>query len=113
MREFKELNDIKDYLEKNLKCPASTPIVITVIEKLLKKNVKYIEYSPEVCFCPSCKKWITNEDINTVETFKQTLEEPSEYQDFCKCGGTGEDFESMQLGAGELVEILNKAEFRL
>jgi len=103
------------YLTKNLNKPAERILVIELINRLLEENVKtkFVSMTPEVYFCPSCNEWITEDDINTVEVFKQTLEEPAEYESFCKCGATAEDFEEMTLDADELCETLNELKFRL
>ena len=110
------LKSIEDHLKANLKRPAESILIMGLIEKFRQDTPvkKIIHTTPEVLFCPKCEKWITENEVNSKITFRQTSTEPEEREEFCKhCGGSAEDFEEMQLDAEELAEVLNDLKFRL
>jgi protein-arginine kinase activator protein McsA len=68
----------------------------------------------EVFFCNGCQTWITEQQLETKTTFRQTRLEPEETMDYCtNCGTTFEDIDSMDLDSELLCEILNEVKFKL
>jgi len=70
--------------------------------------------SIEIYYCNNCKTWISPNQVREAVVFKQTLENPEEKEEFCSlCGGSGEDFDSIDLDEELLAEVLNELKYTL